>query len=50
MGPGGISEWAFEERTASMMPTQMILVRVLVAKVENSEKLAQLLRQVPIRQ
>jgi hypothetical protein len=50
MAPGGISEWAFEEKTASMMPTQMILIRVLVAKVENTEKLAQLLRQIPVRQ
>jgi hypothetical protein len=50
MAAGGISEWAFEERTASMMPTQMILTRVLVAKVENMERLAQLLRQIPIRQ
>jgi hypothetical protein len=33
-----------------MMPTQMILVRVMVAKVEHAERLAQLLRQVPIRQ
>ena len=33
-----------------MMPTQMILVRVMVAKVEHAERLAQLLRQVPVRQ
>ena len=33
-----------------MMPTQMILVRILVAKVENTEKLAQILRQIPVRQ
>jgi hypothetical protein len=44
------SQWTFEERITSMMPTQMILVRVMVAKVEHAERLAQLLRQVPIRQ
>jgi hypothetical protein len=33
-----------------MMPTQMILVRALIAKVEHSERLAQLVRQIPIRQ
>jgi hypothetical protein len=33
-----------------MMPTQMILVRALIAKVEHSERLAQLVRPIPIRQ
>ena len=33
-----------------MMPVDMILVRIMLAKVENTDKLAQLLRQVPIGQ
>lgn len=33
-----------------MAPTQMVLVRILIAKIENTDKLAQLLRQIPIRQ
>jgi len=33
-----------------MLPVDMILVRIMLAKVENTEKLAQLLRQVPVRQ
>ena len=44
------SVWAFEEVRTSLMPTQMILVRVLIAKIENTDKLAQLLRQVPVKQ
>lgn len=45
-----MSAWVFEELTVSMLTTQMILVRVVLAKVENVEKLVQLLRQIPIRQ
>ena len=33
-----------------MMPVDMILVRIMLAKVEDTNKLAQLLRQVPIGQ
>jgi hypothetical protein len=33
-----------------MMPTQMILVRVLLAKVEDTKALAQKLRRIPVRQ
>lgn len=32
------------------MPVDMILVRIVLAKVEDTDKLAQLLRQVPIGQ
>jgi hypothetical protein len=49
MTPEG-SQWVFEELSTSMMTTKMILVRILVAKVENTDKLAQLLRQIPIRE
>lgn len=50
VNPEGGSEWAFEERAVSMMPTQMILVRLMIAKIENTNGLAQLLRGIPIRQ
>lgn len=48
--PEGGSEWVFEELTISMMPTQMILVRIMLAKIEQADRLRQLLRQIPIRQ
>lgn len=43
-------EFAYEERPVSMMPIDMVLVRIMLAKVESTNKLAQLLRQVPIGQ
>lgn len=33
----------------SMLPTQMILVRLMIAKVEDPGRLAQLLREVPVK-
>lgn len=48
--PGPGFEFRFEERPVSMMPVDMILVRLMLAKVEDTNKLAQLLRQVPIGQ
>lgn len=48
--PEGGSEWLFEELTISMMPTQMILVRLVLAKINHADRLRQLLRQIPIRQ
>jgi hypothetical protein len=49
MTPEG-SQWVFEELSASMMTTKMILVRIMIAKIEDMDRLAQLLRQIPIRQ
>lgn len=43
-------EFVFEERPVSMMPADMILVRLVLAKVESMDRLTQLLRQIPIRQ
>jgi hypothetical protein len=48
--PGPGFEFRFEERAVSLMPIDMILVRIMLAKVEDTGKLAQLLRQVPIGQ
>ncbi|PVH73063.1 hypothetical protein DL98DRAFT_59174 [Cadophora sp. DSE1049] len=48
-GPGQ-STWVFEEKSISLLATSMLLVRVMVAKVENRERLVDVLRKVPIRQ
>jgi hypothetical protein len=48
--PGLGFEFRFEERPVSMMPVDMLLVRIVLAKVEDTNKLAQLLRQIPIGQ
>lgn len=50
MKQDGHSEWEFEEASTTMRPSRMIMVRILIAKIENREELAQLLRQIPIRQ
>lgn len=47
--PGG-SQWLFEERDCALGPSNMLLVRVIVAKVENKDRLVTLLRNTPIRQ
>ena len=44
------SEWVFEELAIPMSSAHMILVRIALAKVEDTDGLAQLLRQIPIRQ
>lgn len=43
------SRWVFEERDIGMNPTAMILVRVIIGKVANLERLAAVLRDVPVR-
>jgi hypothetical protein len=48
LGPG--FEFRFEERHVSMMPVDMILVRIMLAKVKDTNKLTLLLRQIPIAQ
>lgn len=43
------SHFMFKERNISMLATSMILVRILIGKVENHERLACTLRSIPIR-
>ncbi|KAF7532236.1 hypothetical protein G7054_g8143 [Neopestalotiopsis clavispora] len=43
------SHFMFKERNISMLATSMILVRILVGKIENHERLASILRSTPIR-
>lgn len=46
----GGSEWFFEERETPLAPTNMLLVRVMIGKVEKKERLLDVLRKTPIRQ
>jgi len=50
MKQDGNSEWQFEEAPTTMLPARMIMVRILIAKIESRDGLAQILRQIPIRQ
>ena len=47
---GGGIEWFFEEIKTPLMPTRMILCRVMIGKVEDKQRLVQILSKVPIRQ
>lgn len=44
------SRWVFEERDIGMNPTAMILVRIVIGKVGNLDRVASVLRQVPVHQ
>ncbi|KAL6228699.1 hypothetical protein BDW75DRAFT_250907 [Aspergillus navahoensis] len=46
----GGSAWFFEERECLLTPTSMLRVRVMVSKVADGNRLAQILRKIPIRQ
>lgn len=41
--------WLFEEGPSALAPTRMILIRVMVGKVEDRERLFNVLRGTPIR-
>ncbi|KAJ5738067.1 hypothetical protein N7493_001222 [Penicillium malachiteum] len=47
---GGGSEWSFEERDCPLSPTSMLLVRVMVGKVADGNRLVEILRNTPIRE
>ncbi|RAL17364.1 uncharacterized protein BO97DRAFT_409809 [Aspergillus homomorphus CBS 101889] len=44
------SQWRLEERPCGLLMTSMLLVRVMIAKIENRARLAEILRRTPIRQ
>jgi hypothetical protein len=50
MKQDGNSEWEFEEAPTTILPARMIMVRILIAKIESRDRLAQVLRQTPVRQ
>lgn len=47
--PGGGTEWYFEERDCHLTPTKMLLARVMVAKIEDSSRLIDVLRGTPVQ-
>jgi hypothetical protein len=49
MKQDGNSEWEFEEAPTTMLPARMIMIRILIAKIESRDRLARVLRQIPIR-
>lgn len=46
----GVVEWVFEERECPLLATSMLLVRVIIGKVEDGNRLVEILRSTPIRQ
>ncbi|KAM7197509.1 hypothetical protein V8F20_006654 [Naviculisporaceae sp. PSN 640] len=44
-----VTNWAFEARKIHMAPTAMILVRVVIAKIEDYDRLLEILASVPMR-
>lgn len=49
-GVNGGSEWFFEELETPLLATRMILCRVMIGKVEDKQRLVQVLSRIPIRQ
>ena len=43
-------QWSFEEAECPPTPTNMLLVRVVIGKIQDGDRLVDLLRSVPIRQ
>jgi hypothetical protein len=46
----GQTEWFFEERDVPLEATNMLLVRIMIGKVEKTDRLVNTLRKVPIKQ
>ena len=46
----GKSEWFFEGEDVSLRATNMLLVRITIAKVLDNQRLKGILRQIPIKQ
>jgi hypothetical protein len=42
--------WVFEERDIDSSATEMLLVRVMIAKVKKKDRLQSIVRKVPVRQ
>lgn len=41
--------WKYEERPISVLPTQKLLVRIQIGKLENPTQCAKILRETPVR-
>lgn len=44
------SSWFFEEREISLAPSNMLLVRIVIGKVEDRERFLTIIRNTPIMQ
>jgi hypothetical protein len=44
------TEWFFDEQDIPLVPTGMLLVRIMIGKVEDKVRLVSVLRNTPIRQ
>ncbi|KAF3893290.1 DNAJ domain containing protein [Trichophyton interdigitale] len=47
---GGGLEWEFEERECPLTPTNMLLVRVIIGKILDRDRLAEIMRNTPVRE
>lgn len=45
----GKCQWKYEEVPISLLATQMLLVRIMIAKIENHDRLLQIMRGIPVR-
>ncbi|KAF7893879.1 hypothetical protein EAF00_007393 [Botryotinia globosa] len=45
----GKSEWIYDEQSIRLISTQMLLVRIMIAKIEDRGRMLQVLRNVPLR-
>ena len=51
VGGGGSKvdrQWIFEERKSSLLATNMLLVRIVVGKVKDTDRLRSVLKEVPV--
>ncbi|KAH8723970.1 hypothetical protein GQ44DRAFT_655675, partial [Phaeosphaeriaceae sp. PMI808] len=48
--PDGTLGWLFEEKEIPLVATQMLLVRICVAKIEKDDRIKTILRGVPTRE
>ncbi|PKX97055.1 uncharacterized protein P174DRAFT_364659 [Aspergillus novofumigatus IBT 16806] len=46
----GVSEWFFEESECTPAPSSMLLVRIMIGKVADANRLVGILQNTPIRQ
>lgn len=42
--------WEFEEASTSLQPSNMILVRIIIGKVKDHQRLREAFRRVPVQQ
>lgn len=50
ISPEGNMKWSFEARECPLAPTSMLLVRIVIGKVADGNRLVEILHKTPIRQ